>query len=180
MKKSYFTDLVTSWELAHQRRYDMNGRSQMQGGKNKCKPVLLRLSLAGNLEKPLLSLYGTEWRERGYGLRMLCTVQAVAEWGRTQENRADPPACRGNETGAKNGAHPGNIGGPFQIAGDTALPLLHTHKNLSLYLYPRSFSLTLIYFSLSQRSVSLQSHIRGQVNAWNVYCLVTHQEVVPF
>jgi hypothetical protein len=33
-----------------------------------CKPVLLGLSLAGNLVKPLLSLYGTEWRERGYGL----------------------------------------------------------------------------------------------------------------
>jgi hypothetical protein len=32
------------------------------------KPVLLRLSLAGNLEKPLMSLYGTEWRESGYGL----------------------------------------------------------------------------------------------------------------
>jgi hypothetical protein len=31
-------------------------------------PVLLRLSLAGNLEKPLLRLYGTEWKERGYGL----------------------------------------------------------------------------------------------------------------
>jgi hypothetical protein len=36
----------------------MNGRSQMQGGKkldiaerDKCKPVLLKLSLAGNLEK---------------------------------------------------------------------------------------------------------------------------------
>jgi hypothetical protein len=47
----------------------------MQGGKNwifpkeKCKPVLLRLSLARNLVKPLLSLYGIEWRERGYGLR---------------------------------------------------------------------------------------------------------------
>jgi hypothetical protein len=27
--------------------------------------------LAGNLVKPLLSLYGTEWRERGYGLWML-------------------------------------------------------------------------------------------------------------
>jgi hypothetical protein len=26
------------------------------------------LSLAGNLEKPLMFLYGTEWRERGYGL----------------------------------------------------------------------------------------------------------------
>jgi hypothetical protein len=47
----------------------------MQEGKNwifaerdECKPVLLRLSLAGNLEQPLLSQYGTEWRERGYGL----------------------------------------------------------------------------------------------------------------
>jgi hypothetical protein len=102
------------------RRYDMNGRSQMQGGKNwilpkeinanrffwdshwleiwknhccpsrgptggsvatdsgwskqdfaerdKSKPVLLRLSLAGNLEKLLMSLYGTEWWECGYGL----------------------------------------------------------------------------------------------------------------
>jgi hypothetical protein len=25
--------------------------------------------LAGNLDKPLLSLYGTKWRDRGYGLR---------------------------------------------------------------------------------------------------------------
>jgi hypothetical protein len=33
---------------------------------DKCKPVLLELSLAGNLEKPLMSLYGTEWRERGW------------------------------------------------------------------------------------------------------------------
>jgi hypothetical protein len=59
--------------MRRQRRYDMNGRSQMQGGKkwiseiDKFKPVLLRLSLAGNLEKPLMPLYGTEWRERGYG-----------------------------------------------------------------------------------------------------------------
>ncbi len=36
---------------------------------DQCKPVLLGLSLAGNPVKPLLSLYGTEWRERGYGLR---------------------------------------------------------------------------------------------------------------
>ncbi len=56
-------------------RYDMNVRSQMQGGKNwimrpryHCKPALLRLSLAGNLKKPLFSLYETEWRERGYRL----------------------------------------------------------------------------------------------------------------
>jgi len=27
------------------------------------KEVLPRLSLAGNLEKPLMSLYGTEWRD---------------------------------------------------------------------------------------------------------------------
>ncbi len=25
--------------------------------------------MAGNLVKPLMSLYGTKWRERGYGLR---------------------------------------------------------------------------------------------------------------
>jgi hypothetical protein len=56
----------------------MNGRSQMQGGKNWILPkeinatgsVLLRLSLAGNLEKPLTSLYGTEWRDRSYGLSL--------------------------------------------------------------------------------------------------------------
>ncbi len=35
--------------------------------RDKCKPVLLRLSLAGSLEKPLMSLFGTEWTERGYG-----------------------------------------------------------------------------------------------------------------
>ncbi len=46
----------------------------MQGGKNwilpkdiNAKPVLLGLALAGNLVKPLMSLYGTEWRVRGYG-----------------------------------------------------------------------------------------------------------------
>jgi hypothetical protein len=47
----------------------MNGRFQMHGGKNdesdECKPVLLGL-LAENLEKPLISLYGTEL-ERGSG-----------------------------------------------------------------------------------------------------------------
>jgi hypothetical protein len=47
--------------MRRQRRYDMNGRSQMQGGKkcffaerDECKAVLLGLSLAGNLEKPLM------------------------------------------------------------------------------------------------------------------------------
>ncbi len=33
------------------------------------KPVLLELSLVGNLEKTLMSLYGTKWKERGYELR---------------------------------------------------------------------------------------------------------------
>jgi hypothetical protein len=54
----------------------MNGRSQITGWskldfaeRDKCKPVLLRLSLAGNQEKLLMSLYETEWREHGYGLR---------------------------------------------------------------------------------------------------------------
>jgi hypothetical protein len=36
--------------------------------RDKCKPVLLKLSLAENLEKPFSSLYGTVWRDRGYGL----------------------------------------------------------------------------------------------------------------
>ncbi len=36
--------------------------------RDQCKPVLLRLSLAGNPENPLMSLYGTEWRDRGYEL----------------------------------------------------------------------------------------------------------------
>jgi hypothetical protein len=36
--------------------------------RDKCKPVVLRPSLARNLEKPLMSLFGTEWRKRGCGL----------------------------------------------------------------------------------------------------------------
>jgi hypothetical protein len=39
--------------------------------RDKCIPILLKLSLALNLEKPLKSLYGTEWRERGYGFRTM-------------------------------------------------------------------------------------------------------------
>ncbi len=46
------------------------GRQKLDSAeRDKCKPVFLRLPLAGNLEKPLMSLYGTEWRERDYGLR---------------------------------------------------------------------------------------------------------------
>jgi hypothetical protein len=47
--------------------------------RDKCKPVLLGLSLAGNLVKPLLSLYGTEWRERGYGLGRF-QIQGGENW----------------------------------------------------------------------------------------------------
>ncbi len=55
----------------------MNGRSQMQGGENlilpkekNANPVLLSLSFAGKTGKTTFVLYGTEWKERGYGLRL--------------------------------------------------------------------------------------------------------------
>ncbi len=41
----------------------------------KCRLVLLRLWLARNLENPVMSLYGTEWRERGFRLRALHCLQ---------------------------------------------------------------------------------------------------------
>jgi hypothetical protein len=37
--------------------------------------VLMRLSLAAKLEKSLLSLYGTKWNERGYGLWYLAVKE---------------------------------------------------------------------------------------------------------
>jgi hypothetical protein len=53
----------------------MNGRFKMQGGKNWIFPKEMNANqffwdshLAGNLVKPLISLSGTDWRERGYGL----------------------------------------------------------------------------------------------------------------
>jgi hypothetical protein len=56
----------------------------MQGGKkldfaerDESRPVLLGLSLAGNLVKPPLSLYGTEWRERGYGLSLCPELEVL-------------------------------------------------------------------------------------------------------
>ncbi len=96
------SSLVTFWYNACQpevvrhdlRRYDMNRRSQMKGGitgfcwRYKCKPVLLRLSLAGNLEKPLMSLYGTEWRERGYGLWWI-QIQGGQNWILLKEMNAN-------------------------------------------------------------------------------------------
>jgi hypothetical protein len=55
--------------VRHEREISNAGRYKLDfAERDKCKPVLLRLSLAGNLEKPLRSLYGTEWRELGYGL----------------------------------------------------------------------------------------------------------------
>jgi hypothetical protein len=38
------------------------------GERDKCRPVLRRLSLARNLEKPARPLYGTEWTERDFRL----------------------------------------------------------------------------------------------------------------
>jgi hypothetical protein len=39
--------------------------------------------MAGNLVKLLLSLYGTEWRERGYGLRNIFScVQKLEQQGK--------------------------------------------------------------------------------------------------
>jgi hypothetical protein len=52
----------------HEREISNAGRQKLDFTEiDQCKPVLLGLSLAGNLVKPLLSLYGTEWSERGYG-----------------------------------------------------------------------------------------------------------------
>ncbi len=51
---------------------------------DQCKPVLLGLSLAGNLVKALLFLFGTEWREPGYtesgNLEKPLISLHVAEW----------------------------------------------------------------------------------------------------
>ncbi len=59
----------------------------MQGDKKKTvfldnsKPVLLRLSWTGNLKKPLMSFYGTEWKERGYGLCLCMYIWAGPKKG---------------------------------------------------------------------------------------------------
>jgi hypothetical protein len=36
--------------------------------RDKCRPVPLRLSLARNLEKPVMSIYGTKWRKCSFRL----------------------------------------------------------------------------------------------------------------
>jgi hypothetical protein len=56
--------------VRHEREISNAGRQKLDFAEiDQWKPVLLGLSLVGNLVKPLLSLYRTDWRERGYGLR---------------------------------------------------------------------------------------------------------------
>jgi hypothetical protein len=60
----YYYDSYDFRKIRLQRRYDMNGRFQMQGEKSvfcryPCKPVLLRLSLVGNLVPPWDRMEGT-------------------------------------------------------------------------------------------------------------------------
>jgi hypothetical protein len=54
-------------------RYYINGRSEMQGGKNSILPKKQTGSsgtLMLEIWKTLISLYRTEWRDRGNGLRV--------------------------------------------------------------------------------------------------------------
>jgi hypothetical protein len=54
---------------------------------DQCKLVFLGLSLAGYLVKPILSLYGTEWRERGYG-RLIPSIftEPHSAWAQYKKN----------------------------------------------------------------------------------------------
>jgi hypothetical protein len=62
-------DNHTPEPVRHEREISNAGSQKLDfAERDKCKQFLLRLSLAGNLEKPLVFLYGIEWRERGYGL----------------------------------------------------------------------------------------------------------------
>jgi hypothetical protein len=65
--------------------------------RNKCKPVLLRLSLARNLEKLLMSLYGTEWR--GEHDKGLWGGKTWTEVGDLDEPYLAKPAQQGSHTG---------------------------------------------------------------------------------
>jgi hypothetical protein len=58
--------------------------------RDECKPLLLGRSLAGNLVKPLMSLYGAEWRERGYGLRTAATLTLVVRRSTNLSARSHP------------------------------------------------------------------------------------------
>jgi hypothetical protein len=61
--------------VRHDREISIAGRLKLDFAKrDHGQPVLLGLSLAGNLAKPLISLYGTGVRERGYGVASSCTL----------------------------------------------------------------------------------------------------------
>jgi hypothetical protein len=60
----FLGDLSLSEAVRHERDMSTCREIKFDFAK-KDTPFLPRLSLAG---KPLMSLYGTEWRERGYGL----------------------------------------------------------------------------------------------------------------
>jgi hypothetical protein len=62
--------------------------------RDQCKPVLLRLSLARNLENPVVFLYGTEWRERGYGLWAECYEQLISTAGWSKLKFAERDQCK--------------------------------------------------------------------------------------
>ncbi len=77
------------------RRYDMNGRSQMKGGKNWILPKDINANWffwdSQWLEiwkNPLMSLYGTEWREWGYGLWGI-QIQGGKNWILPKEMNAN-------------------------------------------------------------------------------------------
>jgi hypothetical protein len=64
----FFWDSHCPKALRHEREISNAGRKKLDfAEKDKFKQVRLRHSLNENLEKPLMSLYGTEWRELGYG-----------------------------------------------------------------------------------------------------------------
>jgi hypothetical protein len=53
---------ISSEAVRHEQEISYAGYKLDFAERDECEPVFLRLSLAGNLEKPLMSLYGTEWR----------------------------------------------------------------------------------------------------------------------
>jgi hypothetical protein len=64
-----YSSFVHAEAVQHEREILNAGRLKLHfSERDECKLVLLGLSSAGNLAKPLMSLYGTEWRDCGYGL----------------------------------------------------------------------------------------------------------------
>jgi hypothetical protein len=77
---------ATTEAVRHERDISNAGRWKLDFAEiDQCKPVLLGLSLAGYLVKPLLSLYWTEWRELGYGLCIWLHLSAKVLLTRVQE-----------------------------------------------------------------------------------------------